>query len=173
VLFLSRSWRCGSDGRGVFFHSHSNLEELAIVLRAFFQDRLGNRLRAFPLNGSVEVDALFAAMQLKSALGAWSINIKSGGQYRSAARATGAQYSANHARGARPNLLLTRGTRLFLLLLFALLRFSGILIAVLFIFSIQTTSAAVAPDGVLAGTLFFAPIVRTIAGVRGQLGGKC
>ena len=145
MFFLNRCRRGWCDRRRVFFHGHSNLKELAGVLGAFFKNWLGDRLRAFPLNASIEVDALFAAMQLESALGAWPIYVEPGRQNGSAARASRAEYGANHARRAWADLLLTCGTRLFLLLLLALLRFSGILIAVLFVFSVQTTSAAVAP----------------------------
>ena len=138
VLLLAGGGRGGSNRRRVLFNGHPDFEEFAIILRTLLQYRLGDRLRAFPLGARIEVDALFAAMQLKTALGARAIGIKAGGQDAAAARTSGMKHRANHPGCTWTNLFLARGTRTILLLLFALFRFAGILITVLFVFSIQT-----------------------------------
>jgi len=79
VLLLGGGGRGGSNRRGVLFNGHPDFEEFAIILRTLLQYRLGDRLRAFPLGARIEVDALFAAMQLKTTLGARAVGIKAGG----------------------------------------------------------------------------------------------
>ena len=65
-------------GRGgdVFFHGGAELVEFAFVAGVFGSDAFGDVLRALELSGGIEEAALFATVELKSALGAFSVWIE-------------------------------------------------------------------------------------------------
>jgi len=113
------------------------LKKGASVLGALLHDGLGNRLRTFPLGAGVEIDALFAAVKLKTAAGAGAIGVESGGEDIPAAGTSCPKDRAHHSGRARAYLLLARRAGLLLLPL-TLFRLAGVLITVLPVFSIQT-----------------------------------
>jgi hypothetical protein len=154
--------RSRRDRRRIFFHRHAHLEERAIILRALFHDGFGNRLRAFKLRAGIEVYALFAAVKLVSAPSTNSRRHKSRWQNISTSPAPRSQHRANHPRRARTYLLGPRTTWL-LWSSFSFFGFSGILITVLLVFSIQLA---------LTTLLFSAKIARTngLTGQRAAIG---
>lgn len=143
--------RSRRNRRCILFNSHAHLEERAIILRAFFHDGFRYRLCAFKLCAGIEVHALFAAMKFVSASRANARRHKSRRQNISASAASCSQHRANHPRSARTYLFGSR-TAWLLWSSFSFFGFSGILITVLLVFSIQLT---------LTTFLFSAKIART------------
>lgn len=153
------SWR---NRRRIFLHIHAHLEKRARILRALFHDWFWNRLSAFKLRAGIKIHALFAAVKFIAASRTNSRRHKSRRQNISASAASRSQHRSNHPRSARTYLLRPRPARLFWVSL-ALFRLSGVLITVLFVFSIQLT---------LTTLLFFAKIARTngLTGQRAAIG---
>lgn len=162
MFFLRAVRRCRRNWRSILFHIHAHLKKCARILRALFHDRFGNWLRALKLRTGIKIHALFAAMKFVATSRANSSGHKSGRQNVSASAATSSQHRAYHPRSARTNLLRPRPARL-LWTSFSFFWFSGILITVLLIFSIQL---------ILATLLFFAKIGRTngLTGQRAAIG---
>src|SRR5713226_1047956 len=96
--------RVGS-GCGVFFHGGAKFVEGAVVLRVFGCNALRNRLRAFKLRAAVEEAALFATVQLESALGTLAIGVEAAGEHRAAIGTARAGHGADHARRSRTELI--------------------------------------------------------------------
>jgi hypothetical protein len=132
------------DWRGVFLDGHPKLEERAIISRVLLGDTLGNRLGAFELRGGIEMDALFATVQLEMAAWTLPVGIEPGHQNGTATRASRPHHCANHARSARAHLFLfgTRLARAFLLFLGAIV----FLIALLLILPLHTDLRGVDPS---------------------------
>jgi hypothetical protein len=147
MFLLGAVGRRVSDGSGIFFNRHAQLEKGAVVFGGLFQDRLGNRLRAFKLRAGIEIHAHFAAVDFVAALGAQAFGVKAVRQNIAAAAATRVQNSADHARSAGADLFLARGTGVLLflgpLLAIAFFGLAGILVAVLPVFSIQTNLSGI------------------------------
>lgn len=70
-------WLRVGVGRGVLFDGHAEFVELAVVLRVFGRNALGDRLRAFKLRTAIEKAALLAAVKLERALGTLPVGIES------------------------------------------------------------------------------------------------
>jgi hypothetical protein len=162
MFFLRAVRRSRNNRRRILLHIHAHLEKCARILRALFHDRFGNRLRALKLRARIEIHALFAAMKLVSAPRANSGRHKPRRQNISATAASRSQHRSNHPRCARTYLLRSRTSRLLWTSL-TLFWFSGILITMLLVFSIQLT---------LTTLLFFAKIGRTngLTGQRAAIG---
>lgn len=92
-------------GSGVFFHGGAKFVELASVLGVFGSDAGRDGLGTFKLDAAVEKTALLAAMQLKIALGTFTVGIEAGNEDRSTIGAAGAGDGADHARGARAEMI--------------------------------------------------------------------
>jgi hypothetical protein len=162
MFFLRPVRRCRRNRRSILFHVHAHLKKRACILRALFHDRFRNRLRAFKLRTRIKVNALFAAVKFVAASRTYSRGHKSRRQNISTSAAACSQHCSNHPRSARTYLLGPRPARLIWTSL-SFFWFSGILITVLLIFSIQLT---------LATLLFFAKIARTngLTGQRAAIG---
>ena len=92
-------------GRGVFFHGGAEFVEGAVVLRVLGSDALGNGLGAFKLRAAVEEAALFATVQLETALGALAVSVEAAGEDGAAIGTARAGDRADHARGAGAELV--------------------------------------------------------------------
>src|SRR5260370_20129874 len=92
-------------GRGVFFHGGTKFVEGAVVLGVLGRDALWDRLRALKLRGAVEVEALFATVQLESAFGTLAVGVKATGEHCAAIGAAGTGHGADHARRSRAELV--------------------------------------------------------------------
>ena len=92
-------------GRGVFFHGGAKFVEGAVVLCVLGSDAFGNRLRAFKLRAAVEEAALFATVQLESALGALAVGVEAAGEHCAAIGTARACHGADHARRSRSELI--------------------------------------------------------------------
>jgi hypothetical protein len=162
MFFLRAVRGSRSNRRRILLHIHTHLEKRACILRALFHDRFGNRLRAFKLRACIEIHALFATMKFIAASRAYSCRYKSRRQNISAPATARAQHRPNHPRSARTYLFRPRPARL-LWTSFSFFGFSGILITMLLVFSIQLT---------LTTLLFFAKIGRTngLTGQRAAIG---
>ena len=138
-LLGSGGWR-GSDGSGVLFDGHAQLEKGALVLGVLFHDGLGNRLGALELRAGIEIHALFAAVNLVAATRAGAIRIETRRQNVAATSAPRVENRANHAGSAGADLLLAWGAGMLLFLgrPLSLFGLAGILVTMLTIFSIQT-----------------------------------
>jgi hypothetical protein len=88
--------------RGIFLHRHPELVKSAIVFRILRRNPCRHRLRALKLRARIEKPALLAAMQLKPALRAFSVGVKSRNQHRPAIRAARARHRSHHPRRSRP-----------------------------------------------------------------------
>lgn len=91
--------------RSVLLNGHAEFVELAIVLRVFGRNALGDGLRAFELRTAVEKAALLATVKLEPALGALPIGIETGGENGATIGAAPARDRANHARSAWTELI--------------------------------------------------------------------
>src|SRR5580700_2050499 len=85
----------------IFFDGHAEFEKRAIVFRVFFGDALGDRLRAFKLLAGIEVNALFAAVQLGVATRTLTIRIEARHQHRAATGTARPHHGSHHAGGSR------------------------------------------------------------------------
>lgn len=70
--------------RCIFLDGHAKFKERAIIFRVFFRNAFGNRLGALKLLASVEVDALFAAVQFGMTPGTLATLIEAGHKDRAA-----------------------------------------------------------------------------------------
>jgi len=84
--------------RGLFLHGHARSVEGAIVLSVFLSDPFQNRLRAFEPACRIEISALLAAMEFKSAARAFSPRVKIHRENRPAAAAARNGMSPRHHR---------------------------------------------------------------------------
>src|SRR5487761_1215867 len=71
----------GSSGRGLALKRHTRREVVALVGAIFFGDAGRNGLGTFEAGRGIKVGALFATVQLKAALRAFSLGIETGGQH--------------------------------------------------------------------------------------------
>lgn len=149
MFLVGGGYGCGSDGRGIFFDGHAELEKGAIVPGGFFRDGLGNRLGTLELRASIEVHAHFAAVDFIGAAWARAMGIEPMRQNIAASSAARVKDGADHARSAWADLFLARraGMLLFLGPLFAFFGLAGILVAVLPIFSVQTNLSGIHWNG--------------------------
>lgn len=91
--------------RGVLLYRRAEFVERAGIFCILRRDALGNRLRALELGAAVEEPALFAAVQLKIALGTLSTGIEARDKYRAAVRAPRPGDRADHAGCARAEMI--------------------------------------------------------------------
>jgi hypothetical protein len=96
---------CVGGGGGVFLDRCAKFIEGAVVLRIFGCDALWDGLGAFKLRAAVEKAALFATVQLESALGTLAVGVKAAGEHGAAIGAASARHGADHARRARAELI--------------------------------------------------------------------
>ena len=95
ALFLEKGFEGGARivsalraGRGLAFQRYARFEEIALVPGVLFGDTRGDGLITLKTRGRVEMNALLATVQLKSAMRAPASEIHIGGQYLAAASAT-------------------------------------------------------------------------------------
>jgi hypothetical protein len=96
---------CVGGGGGVFLDRCAKFVEGAVVLRILGCDALWDGLGAFKLRAAVEETALFATVQLESALGTLAIGVEAAGEHRAAIGTARACDGADHARRARAELI--------------------------------------------------------------------
>ena len=65
-------------GGGVLFHGGAELIEFAVVAGVLGSDAFGDGLRALELSSGIEETALFTAVKLETALGAFAVGIEAG-----------------------------------------------------------------------------------------------
>ena len=82
--------------RRVFLHRHSELVKSTIVLRVFRRNPRRNRLSALELRTRIEKPALLATVQLKPALRAFPVGVKSRNQHRPAIRTARPRDGSHH-----------------------------------------------------------------------------
>ena len=132
-------WLRVGVGRGVLFDGHAEFVELAVVLRVFGRNALGDRLRAFKLRTAIEKAALLAAVKLEAALGALPVGIKTRSENGAAIGAAPTRNRADHARSARTELIGARAAlrRLAVRILFAFIAFFRVAIASMTVLAIH------------------------------------
>jgi hypothetical protein len=96
---------CVGGGGGVFFDRCTKFIEGAVVLRILGCDALWDGLGAFKLRAAVEEAALFATVQLESALGALAVGVEAAGEHCAAIGTARACHGADHARRSRAELI--------------------------------------------------------------------
>ena len=126
----------GRRGRGgVLLYGRSKFVKCTIIALIFSGNLFRDGLHAFEARGSIEIGALFAAMQLERTTRTFAFGVKAGLQHGTAIRAAGASNCANHARGSRPYLFLSWVA--FMRTFFFFLGLVGMLVAPMFILPVQ------------------------------------
>jgi len=104
-LYGDLCWLHVRGGGGVFFDGGAEFVEFAIVASVFGSDAGLDGLGALKLRAAIEEAALFAAMELKTALGANAQGIEASDEDCAAIGAAGAGDGADHARCARAEMI--------------------------------------------------------------------
>jgi hypothetical protein len=87
--------------RHIAGHCDARLEQLAFISLVFDRDPHRDRFQALKARRRLEVSALLAAMQSRSALGTLPFEVDPFAQQRRAAVASGSRHRLHHARQAR------------------------------------------------------------------------